>query len=122
MPEMLILSLEPSTPLPERISAVFGGAIAWDFWGKSRSLANGCWTARQDWVSMRVGPHSLGKPIEWKRKAYTLLCADYFSPHSLGKPIEWKLAPFESQFQSLGVPTRWGNQLNGNGKSSEIIG
>ena len=66
MAEMLILSLEPSTLLPERVSAVFEGAIAWVFLGKSRSLANGWWTARQDWVSMRV------------------------------------------------VPTRWGNQLNGN--------
>ena len=67
MAGMLILSLEPSTLLPERVSAVFEGAIAWGFLGKSRSLANGWWTARQDWVSMRVGPHSLGKPIEWKQ-------------------------------------------------------
>ena len=66
MPETLIMPLKPSTLLPERVSAVFWDAIAWSLGGKSRSLANGCWTAWQDWVSMRVGPHSLGKPIEWK--------------------------------------------------------
>ena len=91
MPEMLILSLEPSTPLPERISAIFKGAIARFSLSKSRSLANGCWTARQDWVSMRVGPHSLGKPIEWK-------------------PSRERMLPGTKEK----VPTRWGNQLNGN--------
>ncbi len=40
-----------------------------------------------------------------------LLC-----PHSLGKPIEWKLhtdGSFTVEAIDV-VPTRWGNQLNGN--------
>ena len=35
-------------------------------------------------------------------------------PHSLGKPIEWKLFIARRFGLSLTVPTRWGNQLNGN--------
>ena len=40
------------------------------------------------------------------------------SPHSLGKSIEWKLRGVRlvGQIQRL-VPTRWGNQLNGNSQS-----
>ena len=66
--------------------------------------------------SASFGPHSLGKSIEWKLEALLdrkLEAA--FSPHSLGKSIEWK--PFRVCFiQRFGidVPTRWGNQLNGN--------
>ena len=63
-------------------------------------------------------PHSLGKPIEWKplpswNERKPNKCS---SPHSLGKPIEWK--PGHSlpdlHLPSPLVPTRWGNQLNGN--------
>jgi len=37
------------------------------------------------------------------------------SPHSLGKSVEWKHLRLTSQwFYGGEVPTRWGNQLNGN--------
>ena len=38
-------------------------------------------------------------------------------PHSLGKPIEWKLHfCVSSQCCDKNLPTRWGNQLNGNSR------
>ncbi len=50
------------------------------------------------------------KPV--RATAYTRLDC----PHSLGKPLEWK--PEESDSANAkgeqGVPTRWGNHLNGN--------
>ena len=39
------------------------------------------------------------------------------SPHSLGKSVEWKPSEVVKAFVGSGddrVPTRWGNQLNGN--------
>jgi hypothetical protein len=35
-------------------------------------------------------------------------------PHSLGKPIEWKRQKNKVKGKENKVPTRWGNQLNGN--------
>jgi hypothetical protein len=66
-------------------------------------------------------PHSLGKPIEWKPRtpaSNMLVVAD--RPHSLGKPIEWKhiLRYEDAQLPPPSVPTRWGNQLNGNSSDS----
>ncbi len=64
-------------------------------------------------------PHSLGKPIEWKLskagdRVSPIFCA---APHSLGKPIEWKPWPSQPECSEQAqpkLPTRWGNQLNGN--------
>ena len=38
-----------------------------------------------------LGPHSLGKLIEWKRSWSMAPCRVGPRPHSLGKLIEWKL-------------------------------
>ncbi len=35
-------------------------------------------------------------------------------PHSLGKSVEWKHDSANRLHDELPVPTRWGNQLNGN--------
>ena len=61
-------------------------------------------------------PHSLGKSIEWKLlDGNELFSFTIDGPHSLGKSIEWKLHP-QLVRRSIDwcVPTRWGNQLNGN--------
>ncbi len=43
-------------------------------------------------------------------------------PHSLGKSVEWKREIAKSQaFAGIDVPTRWGNQLNGNNSASAWI-
>ena len=40
-------------------------------------------------------------------------------PHSLGIPIEWKQFCFvHNAFLGFNVPTRWGSQLNGNGRGT----
>jgi len=45
----------------------------------------------------------------------TLAIADFSSrPHSLGKSVEWKLNNWTASLAIARVPTRWGNQLNGN--------
>ena len=36
-------------------------------------------------------PHSLGKLIEWKRRHISTISLALTRPHSLGKLIEWKL-------------------------------
>ena len=59
-------------------------------------------------------PHSVGKPIEWKRIRLFLRQKALTSPHSLGKPIEWKPELPLHESLDLLLPTRWGNQLNGN--------
>ena len=61
-------------------------------------------------------PLSQGKPIEWKpaqQSAYYLGCS--LPPLSQGKPIEWKPGniPDRSAFIAE-LPSRRGNQLNGN--------
>ncbi len=99
--------------------------------GLHRYLSRGC----------GYGPHSLGKSVEWKRALYKVLSAEDFrgphslgksvewkpldsvpelvvwsGPHSLGKSVEWKLksdCPIAGPWEAS-VPTRWGNQLNGN--------
>ena len=59
-----------------------------------------------------IGPHSLGKLIEWKHR---LICLPriglLWGPHSLGKLIEWKRDIFRSLSRQIKtrVPTRWGN-------------
>ncbi len=40
-----------------------------------------------------LSPHSLRKPIEWKRGIAVPTSAPTSGPHSLRKPIEWKLRP-----------------------------
>lgn len=64
--ETLILWLRASIVCWVRVSGFLREAEGDNFAGKSRSLANRRWTACWKWVSMGVGPHSLGKPIEWK--------------------------------------------------------
>ena len=39
---------------------------------------------------MKLTPHSLGKPIEWKPIYGAIDKNEGYTPHSLGKPIEWK--------------------------------
>ena len=67
-------------------------------------------------------PHSLGKPIEWKLEMSGAIASSFMGPHSLGKPIEWKLCSLLFSFHaSPHVPTRWGNQLNGNFTRDETL-
>ena len=62
-----------------------------------------------------LGPHSLGKLIEWKRNARTAkLNGLDRRPHSLGKLIEWKLTKLlngtdidEKRPHSLGTLIEW---------------
>ncbi len=90
--ERVDLTFAASMSLLTRITAVFRVY----FWVNNirieRSLANGCWTACQFWVSMGGSPHSLGKSVEWK--------------HPRGPTVQ--------RPSRRVVPTRWGNQLNGN--------
>ena len=46
------------------------------------------------------------------------------SPHSLGKSIEWKRKVLKQIVRLYFVPTRWGNQLNGNstGQTAPLVG
>jgi len=61
-------------------------------------------------------PHSLGKSVEWKPEEAVPVHRPTPSPHSLGKSVEWKLTFFILAAVGLTrqLPTRWGNQLNGN--------
>ncbi len=63
-------------------------------------------------------PHSLGKSVEWKQFLLLLAAktAQTEGPHSLGKSVEWKQwsTGISVRISSHFVPTRWGNQLNGN--------
>jgi len=57
-----------------------------------------------------MGPHSLGKLIEWKRYRDPLNRNLPGGPHSLGKLIEWKRTLDQYPHgMVLRVPTRWGN-------------
>jgi len=49
-------------------------------------------SAARPTVVFGIGPHSLGKLIEWKLQVLDLVgLGTILSPHSLGKLIEWKL-------------------------------
>ncbi len=126
-PALLSCELDQALGLPTR----WGNQLNGNLLGPSRHPKD------------HFSPHSLGKPIEWKhllRKVrcvviYTQLptrwgnqlngnlplyaslqCGNGKSPHSLGKPIEWKLETTSVSLVADNnlLPTRWGNQLNGN--------
>ena len=53
--------------------------------------------------------------METTRRGFVNIFISERGPHSLGKSVEWKL--FERMTYEpckVPVPTRWGNQLNGN--------
>ena len=74
-------------------------------------------SSSQDW-----GPHSLGKSIEWKQILRYEDPDRVFGPHSLGKSIEWKRSQGCDRYHTCcsRVPTRWGNQLNGNLRRGDL--